>query len=244
MDLDRCPKCGARWSGGDFCNSCKFVPIGVGLDKLPKKKKKKNRKYVEPGSSRGFLVFILIGAVGYGSFRYQPWKDDWELVRSLFGQGRHHSLVGEWEVVKTVAISPDKAWASKTSVKKGTVKFSAKGSVDIDLVHESSDTVATGKYVQNGVKVALRDVRTTGEDESSIPGIINMNLAWTGNDTVIAIDKSQAIYLHRHKKGNPLLTFMQMGLKKGSQTDKDATVPDGMRGVIGNMQRAADDADK
>ena len=243
MDLDRCPKCGLPWSGGDFCASCKFVPIGVGLDKMPKKKKKKNRKYVEPGSSRGLLTFIFLCLAGWGTYKYKPWQDDWELVRSIFGQGRHHSLVGEWQVVKTVTVKPDQAWVGREAVKKGTVKFSDKGAVKIDLIHDSTETLANGKFEQKGVIVAMRDVRTSGDGADSVPTVIDMNLAWTGNDSVIAMDKSQAIYLKRRKSGNSILTFMQIGLRKDAKAD-DGKVPEQMRGVIGSMKRAAEDPEE
>ena len=238
MDLDRCPKCGLPWTGGDYCPSCKFVPIGVGLDKLPKKKKKRHRKYVEPGSSRGFLTFIFCGLTAFGCYKYQPWTDDWEMVRALFGQGKHHSLVGHWQVVKAIAVKSDKAWVAKNKIQKGTLDFTAKGNVKIDLINDESETIASGKYEQKGVKVAMRDVTTTGDIGDSVPRIIDMNLAWTGNDLVVAMDKSQAIYLKRKKTGGSILTFMQMGLRKDEKPD-DGKVPGEMRGVIGQMNREA-----
>jgi len=219
------------------------VPIGAGLDKLPKKKKRRAKRYVEPGSSRGLLTFVFLGLVGFGSWKYQPWKDDWDLVRGWFGQGKHHSLIGEWEVVKTVAVKQDQAWVAQENIQRGTVKFSDKGSVKIDLFHPQSETVANGKFKQDGVKVAMRDLRTSGEAGTSIPTVIDMRLAWTGENTVVAMDKSQAIYLKRKKKsGGGLLSFMQFRARKDAKPD-DGQVPDAMRGVIGNMKRAASEAE-
>ncbi len=242
MDLDRCPKCGLPWSGGDFCSACQFVPIGVGLDKIPKKKKRKNRRYVEPGSSRGLLTVIFLGLSTFGCIKYQPWKDDWELVKGLMGQGKHHSLVGEWQVTKTVTVKQDQAWVGRDSVKKATVNFTEKGGVKINLFRDEAQVVADGKYEQKGIKVAMRDVRSTGDATNSIPTVIDMNLAWQDNDTVIVMDKSQAIYLHRKKSKNSLLTFMQMGLRKDAKAD-DGKIPGQMRGVIGNMKRQMAEAD-
>ena len=242
MDLDRCPRCGLPWSGGDECTSCKFVPIGAGLDKISKKKKKKNRRYVDPGSSKGLFSFVFLCLAGYACYKYQPWQDDWEMVLALIGQGRHHSLVGEWQVVKTIAIKQDQAWVATTSVQKGLVKFSKKGNVTIDLLSGDSETVANGKFEQKGVIVAMRDVRTTGTSGNPIPSVIDMNLAWTGNDSVVAMDKSQAIYLKRKKNGANLATFMQIGLRKDAKPD-DGRVPEQMRGIISSMKRAAGDAE-
>jgi hypothetical protein len=239
MDLDRCPRCGSKWMGGEFCPNCKFVPIGAGL-KNSKKKKKKVRRYVEPGSSRGLLTVIFLGLVGYGCFKYQPWKDDWEMVRAVFGQGRHHSLVGEWEVVKTVAAKNQQGMVARDNVEKGIVKFSDKGGVKMDLMHPQSETLASGMYKVDGTKVAMRDLRTTGDSSDPIPTVINMNLAWTGKDNVIAMDKTEAIYLRRHKSGNPLTTFMQMGLRKDVKPDS-GQIPGEMRGVIGNLKRSMQD---
>ena len=157
------------------------------------------------------------------------------------GQGRHHSLVGRWQVVKTVASNPDKAWVAKDTVQTGTMQFSDKGSVKIDLVNDHSETVADGKFEQQGTIVVMRDVRTTGDTGDQIPSVIDMNLAWTGEDTVVVMDKSQAIYLKRAKRnGNPL-KFMQMALKKGAKPD-ESMVPEQMRGVIGSMKRSLEEA--
>ncbi|MDR3692686.1 MAG: hypothetical protein P4L46_25120 [Fimbriimonas sp.] len=242
MDLDRCPKCGLPWSGGDFCASCKFVPIGAGLDKLPKKKKKKNRRYVEPGNSRGLLGVIFIGLSAFGCYKYKPWSDDWELVRALFGQGKHHSLVGEWQVTKAIVVKQDKSWVANAKIQKSTVKFSDKGNVKIDLIHDESETVASGQYEQKGIRVAMKDVRTSGTGGDTVPSVIEMNLAWQGNDSVVAMDKAQAIYLKRKKSGNSLLSFMQIGLRKDAKPD-DGKIPGEMRGVIGQMKREASEAE-
>lgn len=239
MDLETCPRCGSKWTGGDFCPNCRFVPIGAGL-KPGQKKKKKVRRYVEPGSSRGFLIFMFVGLAGYGLFRYQPWKDDWEVVRALFGKGRHHSIVGEWEVVKTINIDKGQGMVARGNVQKGKFKFTKKGSVSIDLVHPQSETSATGKYEVVGTSVAMKEMQASGDTSESIQNAISMNLAWSGSDNVIAMDKTEAIYLKRHKTGNPLLTFMQMGMRKPEKTD-DSQVSGEMRGVIGDMKRSMQD---
>jgi len=239
MDLDRCPRCGGKWAGGEFCPNCKFVPIGAGLKNQPKKKKRK-AKYVEPGSSRGFLTVVLLGLIGYGAFRYQPWTDDWEMVRAMFGKGRHHSIVGEWEVVKTLAVNKQQGMVARDNVQKGTVKFSKTGQVTLDLIHPQSETTATGRYMVEGITVAMRDLRSSGDSGEDIPSFINMNLAWTGNDNVIAMDKTEAIYLRRHKTGSPLTRFMQMGLRKDEKPDT-GQVPGELRGAFGDLKRSEQD---
>src|SRR5476649_1397976 len=241
MDLERCPRCGSKWTGGEACRNCKFTPIGAGLKPGQKKKYKKSR-FVEPGSSRGCLTFIFLVLVGIGAFRYQPWKDDWEFVRALFGQGRHHSLVGEWEVVKTVAITNQQGMVARDNVEKGIFNFTAKGNVKFALEHPQSQTVVSGTYEVEGTMVALKGLRATEDTSEEIKSNINMNLAWSGNDNVIAMDKTEAIYLKRRKTGSPLTNFMQMGLKPGEKPD-DGKASSETRGVLGDVKRSAQDAE-
>ena len=181
MDLERCPKCGNKWVGGfEKCMECGFVPIGAGLKNAPKKKKKRNGKYVEPGSARGLLVFVLLGLIGFGCFRYQPWNDDWEMVRAMFGQGRHHDLVGEWEIVRTYKINKDKpAVLGAPGVKPGTMNFSKKGSVKMVFKAQGEKAVADGRFVVDGQLVAVNAVKS-GSALLALPSSMKMKLAWSG----------------------------------------------------------------
>ena len=247
MDLDRFPRCGGEWvRGAEKCPFCQFVPIGAGL-KAPtaaeeKKKKKKYRRYAEPGSSKGFLSLIFLGLIGYGAVRYQPWQDDWEMIRSLFGQGRHHSLVGNWEVVKTVASEGEQGLVARDNVKKGLIEFSDKGKVTFSLVHPQSETKASGTYLVSGTQLAFKGLEGSGDGADQFPASLNMSLAWTGADDVVAMDKTEAIYLHRKKSNVSLSTFMQVGLKKkGGEELKDA--PE-LRGIFGDVKREADKTEK
>jgi hypothetical protein len=132
---------------------------------------------------------------------------------------------------------------ARESVEKGSFKFTPNGSVVMDLVHPESETTATGKYVVEGTAIAMTDLRSSGDSSEQIKTGINMNLAWTGNDNVIAMDKTEAIFLKRHKTGNPLTRFLQMDLKK-DQTPVVGDDSKDTRGVIGYTKRAgADTAD-
>jgi hypothetical protein len=188
------------------------------------------------------LTFVFIGLVVGGAFWYQPWDNDWELVRGLLGQARHHSLVGEWEVVKTISLNNEPGIVARDSVEKGKFKFTKKGEVSFNLVHPASETDANGTYEVEGTTVAMRDLRTRGDSSDTIKNVITMNLAWSGSDDVIAMDKTEAIFLKRHKAGNPLVRFMQMGLKSGEKPGVDQT-DNQTRGVIGPVKRSMQDGD-
>lgn len=224
--------------GGDKCRKCGFVPIGAGLDKLPKKKKKRARKYVEPGSSRGLLMFLVFGLGGYACVAFQPWKDDWELVRALFGQGRHHSVVGEWEIVKTLEFKKGKTVIAAVKPNKGTLKFTKDGKVKINLARGERKTAGQGKYLVNGPLVAMNSLQASASEVGPLPTSLKLKLAWTGPDTLVAsCNDAEAIYLRRHPEGNPLVRLMQMGLKP-----QKAEVPGQMRGVIATMQNNVNDS--
>lgn len=236
MDLERCPKCGQGWSrGAEKCRNCGFVPIGAGLDKMPKKKKRRAGRYVEPGSARGLLLFTLVAGLGYGCFMYQPWQDDWELVRSWFGQGRHHSVVGEWEIVKTVAIAKSDAVIAGKRVNRGEVKFSPEGKVDMTLHKGKAESSASGKYLVAGTLLAMNDLTSTSGGAGSLPKSLKISLSWTGPDSVIATTPGEAIYMRRKPKASSLARLMEMGIKPNK-----AEVPGQMRGVIATMQSNVD----
>lgn len=240
MDLQRCPKCGKDWSNGaQKCYGCGFVPIGVGLDKV-KKKKKRVGKYVEPGSFRGVMTYgMLIGIVVFAGVK-RPWEDDWEFVRALFGQGRHHSVVGEWEIVKTVAINKSKAVLANQKVNKGTLNFTDKGQLKFNLQSGKASTDATGSYKVAGTLVAINQISCGEGGGVMMPNNMNMRLAWTGPDTVVAsCNESEALYLRRHNKGNALVNLIHVGIKPGS-----GDAPEGIKALGDKMTAGTRDAEK
>jgi hypothetical protein len=233
MDLERCPRCGALWGGGSSCGQCRYIAIGAGLQNLPKKKKKKKAKYVEPGSSRGFLTFVLFAGVGLFCWTAQPWKDDWEMVRAWFGTGRHHSLVGDWDVVQTMTIKKGgQELLANKKVDKSTFKFQKNGHVELDFGADDGFETAKGNYEQNGVLVAMKNMHSESGD-LDLPQQLKLKLSWTGPDKLIAsYAGSEAIYLRRRDKGNPITNFLRMGIKPG-----DSQVPGQMRGVISSLEQ-------
>jgi len=239
MDLERCPKCGSDWQGGDICRKCRFVPIGAGLDKLPKKKKRKARRYVEPGSSRGLLLTLFLGLSAYGTYAYQPWKDDWELVRAMFGQGRHHSLDGEWEIVRTLVVGKaSKPVLANLRVSKGALGFSKKGTVKWTLERGTAKTVGLGNFAVAGRDVAITGLKVSPALAGTLPSAVKLSLAWMGPDSLVATTGGgEAIYLRRRKKSNGLVRMMRMGVKPS-----EVEIPGQMRGVVATMQGNLDSA--
>jgi hypothetical protein len=240
MDLERCPKCGNRWVAGyERCIECGFVPIGAGLKNAPKKKKKKAGKYVEPGSSRGLLTIVFLGLSVFACYRYQPWKDDWEMIRAMVGKGRHHSIVGEWQIVKTLKLNKDKpSVLSQPAIQSGTLNFSKKGSVKMVFQTQGTKTTANGKYVVEGQLLAMNGVQS-GSTLLGLPPSMRMKLAWSGPNQMIASVGSEAVYMRRLGDTNPLLRLIKGGIKGG----KNAEAPGAMKGVLSGMEEKLKDAE-
>jgi hypothetical protein len=237
MDLIKCPKCGARWPGGERCVDCGFVAIGAGLKGVPKKKKRKAR-YVEPGSSKGLLLTIFLGAGVYASYAYQPWQDDWEPVRALMGQGRRHSLVGEWEIVKTVQTSQGAPLLPLEGVKNGVLSFDKDGDIRMIFESQQGEATAKGKYVVSGQLVTLNGLSSESQSFTVPPNLL-MQLAWTGPDRVVAAcGKSEALYLRKRDDQHPLVQIMKFGLKPGAENE----APGAIRGMVTTMQNNIDKA--
>ncbi len=239
MDLERCPKCGNRWiAGHEKCMECHFVPIGAGLQNAPKKKKRRSGKYVEPGSARGLLSITLIGLLAFAGYKYQPWNDDWEMVRAMMGNGRHHSLIGDWEVVKTLKINQDKPPVlTQSGIQKGTINFSKKGSVKMIFKGNGSSATANGKYVVSGPLVAMNSV--TSGSVSGLPSAMRMRLAWSGPNQLIASVGSEAVYMRRLGDSNPLLRL----IKGGVRGEKGIEAPGKMGSVVSGMKENLGEAE-
>jgi hypothetical protein len=216
-----------------MCRNCRFVPIGAGLDKLPKKKKRRVRRYVEPGSSRPFLTFAFLGLFAWGCVQYKPWEDDWELVRALMGQGRHHSVVGKWEVVKHVTIKTGgKPLIGRRVIEKGLLTFGDKGKVSVTFVQGTKKTAASGRYSVTGHLVSMNEIKTSSTAVGKVPDKLDLRLSWSGPNKLVATNPNEAIYLRRREEGGSTFSgLLQMRLKPES-----AKVPGAMRGVIATME--------
>ncbi len=213
MDLGICPRCGATWRGGDTCNQCHFIAIGAGLDKLPKKKKRRIRRYVEPGSTRGLFSTCAIGMFVFLNVKVQPWKDDWEPIKSWFGAGRHHSVQGRWVVEKVIRhegglIAP---------YDKGRVSFTRDGKIKLNLLKGSSEVDANGSYFQKGTLVAINDLGATGDTDQSFPTSLEMKLIWNGSEnSLIAQDSGELVFMRRKDGPSAMARFLQLEIKPGA----------------------------
>lgn len=217
MDLGHCPKCGVEWEGGDRCTACGFVPIGAGLDKLPKKKKRKAKKYVEPGSWTGTLVFLFIAITGGGLYMYQPWREDWAVVRMLLGQGRPRSVLGSWEITKTVNMNPGQPVLVAKRTDRGGLKFENGGAMSMRLgTKQDQDRLQVkGKYEITGRKLLVSNLEPEGSNAYQFPDKVPVNLTWMGPDNFIAnVNQKEMIYARRKAKSGSYIEMLRMGFRK------------------------------
>ncbi len=232
MDLSQCPRCHTRWSGGDFCGSCGFVPIGAGLKGQAKKKKKKGR-YVEPGSGRGSLIFILLVGIGGGAFYYKPWQEDWALVRYWMGQGHIHSVKGQWNIVKATALRPDAQTIFANKIGAGSLKFDDKNGVKFELGTTLDKVDVNAVYVVNGRSVFISKM-SSESGTNPLPGSIHLDLTWQGPDTIVAsVSKDELVYLQRRPEKSGLARMLQFRVKP----DSNVAVPSQMQGIIKGLDK-------
>ena len=232
MDLDRCPRCQAKWSGSDFCGACGFVPIGAGLKGAPKKKKRRSR-YVEPGSARSFFSLVVAGGIGFGCYKYQPWQNDWAVIRYLLGQGHVRKVDGDWDIVKAVSLKPGKPTVIASHVSGGYFKFANKENVKVCLFQGDDEMEATGLYQANGRKITVVNLRTQ-DGAAKLPTSMVLLLTWQGPDTVIAaISPNELLYMQRRKAKSGLAGLVQLKVKYDGTT----AVPDGMRSPFDKMKK-------
>lgn len=199
MDLGICPRCGRTWPGGEYCPNCGFIPIGAGLSRLPKKKKKKIRPYREPGSATPLLIFLaLIGGVG-SVYKSKPWEDGWDRVRALFGHPRLHDITGNWEVVRTVQLNTAQAGPFQSAkLDEATITFTPDAGVVFKLQRDGRDLTAKGTYEVDGTTVHIRNVHTEDDGGPPLPREMDLPLAWNGDGEVVAATSpDEEIYLHR-----------------------------------------------
>ena len=199
MDLGICPRCGRQWPGGEYCPHCGFIPIGAGLTRLAKKKRKKIKPYREPGSATPFLLFlVLIGGVG-SVCESKPWQDGWDRVRGLFGQPRIHDIQGNWQIVRLLQVSPSQLGPLYTAhVEQATMVFSPNAGVTFKIERQGHEVDATGSYEVDGTVVHIKNLHTPDDGGPALPRNMDIPLAWNGENEVVAETAPQEqAYLHR-----------------------------------------------
>lgn len=232
MDLEKCPRCGAKWPGGDFCGSCGFVPIGAGI-KNDKKKRKRRGKYVEPGSMRGSLAILFVGIIGIGAWVYKPWREDWALVRYWLGQGHIHNVAGEWDIVKAVSLKRGQSTLIAQRAAGGYFKFADKGKMKLTLRTANEDVSGEGLYKANGRNVSVVNLRTK-DGVAKLPTTMNLALSWQNPDTVVAsVSPNEVVYLRRRKEKGGLANLFHFGMKPSGSVG----VPEPMKGVISSLKK-------
>ena len=238
MDLEICPKCGINWNRWNRCPSCGFVPIGVGLDKLPKKKRKRVRKYVEPGSGRGFLTTMLLFSIGTFAYMYKPWEDDWELMRRMVGQGRYHSIVGKWQISKSITHKINgESLFGHPNIDKAVIQFTKSGVLKMVVAKNENMSQASGQYEQKGLKLLVDAL--AGDTPTPLPNTLSANLAWVGADMCVAnIKGHETIYLRRRKKSVADSTMAQKFSNLDIPKSMDDAPAGGIRGWIGTYSAA------
>jgi hypothetical protein len=164
------------------------VAIGAGLSRLPKRKRKKPKRYVEPGGSMPMLSFTLIGMLFGGAYIYRPWDDDWDLVRAWLGEPRHHSIKGDWYVIETLrAYNSAAGTFDNDEVSRGEFVFGDGGKVTIKITNSFGEIDAMGAYEVTGEHVNILNITPAHQYSSKLPSKLSMDLGWNGANAFIAV---------------------------------------------------------
>jgi hypothetical protein len=199
MDLGICPRCGKNWPGGEYCPNCGFIPIGAGLSRLPKKKRKKIKPYREPGSLTPFLLFFaIIGGTG-SVYQSKPWEDGWDRVRALFGHPRIHDIQGNWEVVKLLQGSPTESGPLYTAhADQATFVFGPNAAIELKIQRSGHEVDAKGSYEVEGTVVHVQNLHTPDDGGPQLPRNMDLSLGWNGeNEVIVETSPNEHAYLHR-----------------------------------------------
>ena len=178
------------------------------------------------------MAFIFLGILGFAAWKFQPWQEDWALVRYWLGQGHVHDVRGEWDIVKAIRLKPQQSTVIAARASGGYFKFSDKGSVKLNLKAGDNEIDGSGTYKASGRTISVVNLRTQ-DGIAKLPTTMNLNLTWQGPDTFVAsVSPNELIYMQRRKQKTGLARLMQFGVKPGA----NAPVPEAMKGIIGKMK--------
>ena len=202
MDLGICPRCGRQWPGGEYCPYCGFIPIGAGLSRLPKRRKKKIKPYREPGSATPLLVFLaMIGGIG-SVYQSKPWEDGWDRIRALFGHPRIHDIQGNWAVVKTLDLSTSaNGFFQFMDASQASMSFEPPAGVTIKVVQMDRELDLKGTYEVDGTTIHVRNLFCADDTAPKFSKSMDMELAWNGDDEMVASIPNETVYMDRQTAG-------------------------------------------
>jgi hypothetical protein len=142
---------------------------------------------------------MLVMSLGAYGFMYKPWQDDWEFFRALVGQGRFHSLVGSWQIAKSVSLGgKSQPLFSRPNIDRGVIQFSKSGVIKLHLAKGDQESQASGHYDQKGLTLKVETL--AGDSPTPLPNTLSADLSWVGEDLCIArIEGHETVYLRRRK---------------------------------------------
>ena len=215
VDLEKCPKCGKAWSGGEFCSDCGFVPVGAFLKAQPKKKKKKHRKYREPGGSTGFLSLVFLACLGYVAVANKVWSNNFQPIRELIQGPQPGNLRGTWTVVQSVIPADGRSEFARESTRTMTFRFEDDGKVAIDIRGELEATKASGTYRVEAQNLVLEALTFDPPGTQVYPDTASVLLSWSGPDALIAtVGNSETLYLRRDAKADQPMQRLKADVSK------------------------------
>jgi hypothetical protein len=173
---------------------------------MPKIRTRQKRTWMDaPYTPTGYilllvaLTFVLLGA------QYQPWRNDWEIVRTFYGEEEMESPYGAWNIGKAAVLGPEDQLIGEPL--QGRVTFLSGGKLQLDLLRANLGVSAAGKCTISGNTVLvteMKSIQVTGHGQGTLPKSFRMQLSWQTPDFMVAEVISQPaqhelLYLTRIK---------------------------------------------
>lgn len=200
MDLGTCPQCGTPWiEGEERCHACGHVPLGAGLRQLsPKKPNKKKKKYREPGSAIPFLAWLIAFLTLGCLYEYEPWRNDWEMVRVMMGDERSYPLEGVWMITKDISIEAGGIEIDPAYALSGRLEFGYSGDVALAFQTDGKVLQVKGKYSQHGKNLNLSGLEAKGPGAKNYPNFMYLTVEPMPDGSIfVNIKNSEGLFLSK-----------------------------------------------
>lgn len=237
MNLEKCPRCGARWTGGGHCISCGYVPIGANI-KAQNKKSRPKRRWADPTGTPFWIWIVLLGGAAWGASKLGLVDKAVGAVGEMRAEmDRKPPVQGTYRIVSS---APAKKGATPIlfdkKIQAGSVALDKEGHMKFRLNGETSQNVMLSKYEWNGKQFLLRDIRL-GSADSPAPAsadmrMLTVELHQKDENTIVLIIGGKERLLLQKVSDKPDLTSREFNEVLGHKVDAPAE----LKGVMNRLK--------
>lgn len=182
-------------TGDEKCRWCGFVPIGAGLWTVSVTSQ---RRIGPPGSVGSYAFAFLLLAVMAFAIEVRPWRNDWEWLRIQTGDERPTSVVGTWQIERSVPVDVPGGPETPEGL-QGSMVFTPAGKVRLVFMRDVRAIDVAGTYAVYGNVVYLRNLQSVDPDgDAPLPPVVRLRLRPQSDGRIIArIEQQEELTLRR-----------------------------------------------